>query len=300
MLNAAGVPVAAAVYGPSQSGKSLFLGHVLMPREPQYSPLGRDEALGEPAYYPGLSFTQDLNPQCGSMEATALVTRFTTKDRVPQDVLPPYPVMAYALTRADWLRVLGRGFQAECRWSSPNRWTPDNLEAVLIELAADSRTRGDRVDRQWRMDLSDAYDHMKRHDEQRFLSNGAEFGGLLTRYPLSETGYTEMAARLLWDGWSTLTSLFSLVLDFLNVHVRRDRAALISARAFWRTGPPYDSSSTVNGLPVTPTPTRVTSPRLTGATFSWSSATAGPCWIIFRCKAGRSISLSFRRPCLSW
>src|SRR5271157_5689516 len=40
LLSAAGVPVAAAVYGPSQSGKSLFLGHVLTPREPQYSPLG--------------------------------------------------------------------------------------------------------------------------------------------------------------------------------------------------------------------------------------------------------------------
>ncbi len=225
LLSAAGVPVAAAVYGPSQSGKSLFLGHVLTPREPLYSPLGRDEGLGEPAYYPGLSFTQDLNPQCGSMEATALVTRFTTKDRVPQDVLSPYPVMAYALTRADWLRVLGRGFQAECRWSSPNRWSPDNLEAVLVELTADSRTRGDRVDRQWRMDISDTYDHMKRHDEQRFLSNGAEFGGLLTRYPLSEAGYTEIASRLLWDGWSTLTSLFSRVLEFLNVQVRRDRVA---------------------------------------------------------------------------
>ena len=91
------------------------MGQVLKPHSEDYSPLGRDEQLGEPAYYKNLSFDNDLNPQCGSNEATALVTRFTTKDRIGAGVSPEYPVMVRALTRAEWLRVLARGFHVECK-----------------------------------------------------------------------------------------------------------------------------------------------------------------------------------------
>src|SRR5579872_66202 len=87
------VPAAAAVYGPSQVGKSLFVGRVLEPQDPQISPLGLDEGRGPPAYYPGLSFELDVNPRCASQEATAIVTRFTTKDRFDPSVHPDYPVL---------------------------------------------------------------------------------------------------------------------------------------------------------------------------------------------------------------
>src|SRR5439155_8468907 len=69
LFSSAKVPVAAAVYGPSQVGKSLFVGRVLQPSSDDYSPLGRDEQNGEPAYYQHLSFDDDLNPQSGSNEA---------------------------------------------------------------------------------------------------------------------------------------------------------------------------------------------------------------------------------------
>ena len=115
LFTSAKVPVAAAVYGPSQVGKSLFMGKVLKPHSEAYSPLGRDEQHGPPAYYKDLSFDNDLNPQSGSNEATALVTRFTTKDRIVAGVSPEYPVMVRALTRAEWLRVLARGFHVECK-----------------------------------------------------------------------------------------------------------------------------------------------------------------------------------------
>ena len=82
LYTSATVPVAAAVYGPSQVGKSLCVGQVLKPHREDYCPIGGDETLGEPAYYKNLSFDNDLIPQCGSNEATALVTRFTTKDRI--------------------------------------------------------------------------------------------------------------------------------------------------------------------------------------------------------------------------
>ena len=45
LYSSAKVPVAAAVYGPSQVGKSLFVGRVLVPSSDDYSPLGRDEQL---------------------------------------------------------------------------------------------------------------------------------------------------------------------------------------------------------------------------------------------------------------
>ncbi len=44
------VPVAAAAYGASQVGKSLFMGQVLRPQSENYCPIGGDETLGEPAY----------------------------------------------------------------------------------------------------------------------------------------------------------------------------------------------------------------------------------------------------------
>ena len=88
LYTSAKVPVAAAAYGASQVGKSLFMGQVLRPVSGDYCPIGGDETLGEPAYYKNLSFDNDLNPQCGSQEATALVTRFTTKDRIGAGVYP--------------------------------------------------------------------------------------------------------------------------------------------------------------------------------------------------------------------
>ncbi len=96
LYSSAKVPVAAAVYGPSQVGKSLFVGRVLQASSDDYSPLGRDEQNGPPAYFQFLSFDTDLNPQSGSNEATALVTRFTTKDRIAANMSPEYPVMVRA------------------------------------------------------------------------------------------------------------------------------------------------------------------------------------------------------------
>ena len=138
LYTSAKVPVAAAAYGASQVGKSLFMGQVLKPHSENYCPIGGDETLGEPAYYKNLSFDNDLNPQCGSQEATALVTRFTTKDRIGAGVSPDYPVMVRALTRVEWLRVLARGFHAECK--TPARtWQQGELEELFEDVAPPPR-----------------------------------------------------------------------------------------------------------------------------------------------------------------
>ncbi len=213
LYSSAKVPVAAAVYGPSQVGKSLFVGRVLLPSSDDYSPLGRDEQNGEPAYFQHLSFDNDLNPQSGSNEATALVTRFTTKDRIAASTAPEFPVMVRALTRAQWLRVLARGFNVEC--ATPERnWTQEQLEDLFEECGR--RYTHNVVDRKWRMDLLDAYAYMRTCDRRGFQSSEAVVNGLLTRYPMSEDGYIAVAANLFWDNWASLTQLFMRINSFLT------------------------------------------------------------------------------------
>ena len=212
LFTSAKVPVAAAVYGPSQVGKSLFMGQVLKPHSEAFSPLGRDEQHGEPAYYKDLSFDTDLNPQSGSNEATALVTRFTTKDRIAASVSPEFPVMVRALTRAEWLRVLARGFHVECK--TPDRsWQQAQVEELFEELSRNHPGR--EVDRKWRMDLLDAFSYMRNVDRRGFPAKEAVLSGLISRYPLSEEGYQAAAAALFWDNWQSLTNLFIRISGFL-------------------------------------------------------------------------------------
>lgn len=213
LYTSAKAPVAAAVYGPSQVGKSLFIGQVLKPQSESYCPIGGDETLGEPAYYKNLSFDNDLNPQCGSQEATALVTRFTTQDRMGTIASPEYPVKVRALTRAEWLRVLARGFHAECKTPAAT-WQQAELETLFENLSRGHA--GVEVDRKWRMDLLDAYSYMRNVDRRGFQAKEAIFNGLLSRYALTEDGYVAVAASLFWDNWPSLTNLFLRVNDLLR------------------------------------------------------------------------------------
>jgi len=213
LYTSAKVPVAAAAYGASQVGKSLFMGQVLRPHSEAYCPIGADENYGEPAYYKELSFDNDLNPQCGSQEATALVTRFTTKDRIGASVSPDYPVMVRALTRVEWLRVLARGFHAECK--GPARtWQQSELEQLFDEL--NQKHSAHEVDRKWRMDLLDAFSYMRNVDRRGFQAKEAVLNGLLSRYPLTDDGYVAVAAALFWDNWPSLTGLFVHIAGFLK------------------------------------------------------------------------------------
>ena len=207
------VPVAAAAYGASQVGKSLFMGQVLRPHSENYCPIGGDETLGEPAYYKNLSFDNDLNPQCGSQEATALVTRFTTKDRIGAGVSPNYPVMIRALTRAEWIRVLARGFHAECKTPAIT-WQQGELEDLFEDLSRNYPNS--EVDRKWRMDILDAFSYMRAVDRRGFQATEAVLNGLLSRYPLTEEGYVATVSALFWDNWESLTTLFIRIASFLK------------------------------------------------------------------------------------
>lgn len=228
MFRSSKVPVAAAVYGPSQVGKSLFVGRVLQPQDPNYSPLGRDENAGSPAYYPHLSFDLDLNPRCGQAEATALVSRFTTKDRFDEDAgkLKNYAVLVRGLSRSEWLRVLARGFCSEC--AVPDKkfeWHDRELEDLFIRVAG--YAVADAIDREWRMDLLDVYSYLKRLVPSRYKADEGFFNGLLSRYALSPAGYTELAAALCWWSWPELTELFQRINTFLEKIRKHGRNGLL-------------------------------------------------------------------------
>ena len=210
LLRSSRMPVAAAVYGPSQVGKSLFIGQVMCPHDPARSPLGIEERALPPAYYPDLSFTDHLNP-VSNIEATALVTRFTTKDRLPTSGLAEYPVLVRSLCRADWLKVLARGTLAVGAGGS--RWDGVALE----KLFAEARTRGSGgEDRLWTLDLFDAYDYLHRYDEHRFAADPAQFYRLLTARSLADAGYVHVAAKLFWEQYPELTRLFERVCGLIK------------------------------------------------------------------------------------
>ncbi|HEV7283118.1 MAG TPA: virulence factor SrfC family protein [Pirellulaceae bacterium] len=216
------VPAAAAVYGASQTGKSLFVSRVVEPRTSDDSPLGPDDV--SEGYIRELSFERDVNPQCGSNEATALVTRFSVRDRMGDD-LPPvrYPVVARALTRAEWLKVLARGFASECESEGRGIWNEETLESLFQSIEREHPAQA--VDRQWRLDLSDAYADLHEIEPLRFRPEESFFSGLCSRYPLTGDGYVELAARLFWEGpkFPLLTEWFVKVANFLTFLASKQR-----------------------------------------------------------------------------
>ncbi len=205
-------PVAAAVYGPSQVGKSLLVGRILSPCDCRRSPLGRDERHGEPGYFTGLSFEVDLNPQNGSNEATALVTRFTTSDRLSSDTPPEFPVVARAMSRGQLLQVLARGFSIECAARYTDRDAPA-IERAIVELGR--RYPAAHVDEAWRSDLLDAYAAMQACDARRFEATEQSLATALAEQALTSEGYLALAALLFWDNWRSLTGLFLRIDEFL-------------------------------------------------------------------------------------
>lgn len=214
ILASARVPVAAGVYGMSQVGKSLLMGRVLAAEQAGQSTLGRDGiVVGDGPER--VSFHEDLNPRTVDFEATALVTRLTTKDRMPTGgAASSLPVMVRALTRAQWLSVLGRGFQMECA-EPTGTWTESAIEKCFIELAKDFGAA--QVDPAWRSDLLDTYSYLREEKPRLYDAKDEQFFGLLSRYPLNEQGCIRLAAHLFWDNWDKLTGLFDRVWQFLRV-----------------------------------------------------------------------------------
>ena len=124
-------PTSVAVYGASQSGKSLFVGRLLETKEENI--LGLDESATQK-----IDFLSDLNPR-DAVEATAVVTRFTLGENLIKAGLNhEHPVQAKILNRTDILKSLARGFKSECRVSREiDRDFVEQLRAVIRKYAAE-------------------------------------------------------------------------------------------------------------------------------------------------------------------
>ena len=212
LYTSAKVPVAAAAYGASQVGKSLFMGQVLKPAKRELLPHRRRRDPGRAGLLQEPLVRQRPEPAVRLQEATALVTRFTTKDRIGASV-SPIPVMVRALTGPN-----GCGCWPAA--STPNARRPP-APGSRANWRSCSRTciagiPGTEVDRKWRMDMLDAFSYMRNVDRRGFQATEAMLNGLLSRYPLTEDGYVAAAAALFWDNWQSLTDLFVRIANFLK------------------------------------------------------------------------------------
>ena len=216
LVTAASKPAAVSLYGPSQVGKSLFVSRVLEPFDEAFSPLGMSDR--DAGYVPELSFRNDLNPSAGENEATAIMTRFSTKDRISPPPPAKFPVKVRALSRGEWIKVLARGADAECHFENKEKlvWGEDELQSLFKKVSVDCGA--DHVDREWRFDLFDAYSYMREKQPRVFAAKEALFNSYLTEYPLDEAGYIQLAANLFWfgDRFPALTEWFSEVYAYLR------------------------------------------------------------------------------------
>ena len=71
--------------------------------------------------------------------------------------------MVRALTRAEWLRVMARGFHAESKRPRIT-WQQNELEDLFEDLF---RGIPRHVNRKWRMDILDAFSYMRERRSPR-------------------------------------------------------------------------------------------------------------------------------------
>ena len=219
---ASSVPVALAIYGASQCGKSLLVGRLIEPTEPWHSSLGLTD--GDPLA-DQLSFVHDLNPKLAT-EATAVVTRFTLSERSGiSEAFGSYPVRSRLFSTADILKALGRGFFTEC--AGATEWTESSIASLMQELAL--RYHCETPEPEWRADLLDAYDYLHtdiRH--HRLKADPMSFGHILVREPLTGDGYVKLACHLFWEDARPISLLFEKLWR-LRIDTFRDVDSLLMA-----------------------------------------------------------------------
>ena len=200
---AASVPVALALYGASQAGKSLFVGNLVRG-------LDGKTALGiRPGDTPPeLDFQRHLNPANG-LEATAVVTRFSFGERIdPPAELAHVRVRARLFSRCDLMKALGRGFYSECK--SEIIWTDQKLEQEIACLTSKKAKHNMSL----RADMVEAYRFLKHEMRQHnFQADAAALNRMLTQHVLTEAGYIELASKVFWEDWPAICGLFKELLD---------------------------------------------------------------------------------------
>ncbi|MBF0304850.1 MAG: hypothetical protein HQL41_04280 [Alphaproteobacteria bacterium] len=127
LARAARRSMSAAVFGPSQSGKSFLIGKFITP--------GSRTAMavfGQGADAEKLDFLTQVNPQ-GGKETTGLVTRFTLQNR---ETPPGFPVCLKLLREVDLVKILVNSFALDLSAISDDRQTLERpwLDALVDDL----------------------------------------------------------------------------------------------------------------------------------------------------------------------
>jgi hypothetical protein len=120
--------------------------------------------------------------------------------------------MVRALTRAQWLRVLARGFQVECVTPDKN-WTQEQLEDCSTSWPRGTRAPRSTAAGGWT--CSTPCLHADRRPP-RLPVQRVRAERPADRYPLTEDGYIAVAANMFWNNWPSLTSLFMRINNFLT------------------------------------------------------------------------------------
>lgn len=185
-----------AIYGASQSGKSLFVGRLLESGNKESVLLNSE-----------LDFLKDLNPQTG-VEATSVVTRFTIN---PTSNENNNTVIAKLLNRSDLLKAIARGFRGEFQFERVIR------EDDLLDFFKNLGTEVTEKDQSWCFDILDTFTYIKGDFDNNTLSfDSYILPALLRKYPLSHKQYVELCAYLFWGASVDFTSRFIELLEIIN------------------------------------------------------------------------------------
>jgi hypothetical protein len=203
LTQAAERPMAVAVFGPSQSGKS-YLISALARRgtEPVLARFGGER----------LDFVKDINPE-GGQEATGLITRFTLRPAAAPDGAP---VPLRLLSQADVIRILANTFLEDFDPAEVPLPAPEAVAQHLSRMAARAGAARDRFD-------ADEAEELREYVETEFRGHplaaalGAGFWPQATALApsLPPADRAELYAPL-WNGEAVFTEAARRLLSALS------------------------------------------------------------------------------------
>lgn len=204
LSEAARRPMAVAVFGPSQVGKSHLISVLARKGDALFA---RFDGMPEPVNY-----IEVINPDKGK-EATGLVSRFTLK---PVKAPPGYPVSLRLLSHSDIIKILANAYFYEGNPARYETWpTPEEIDAhvsAFLGAAGAEGAAGLTVDDIW--DIADYFQRYmpeseltKRLDD--FWEDAAE---IAPKLPIERLG---KLFSILWGGHDALTELYQTLVGGL-------------------------------------------------------------------------------------
>lgn len=147
--HAAERPMAVAVFGPSQSGKSYLISALARSGE---KPL--QARIGQTS----VDFLKEINPE-GGKESTGIVTRFSIRENALP--YPEAPVRTRLLDQIDLIKILGNTYLSDVDPAMTADLASDEIESLLAEAEANAQAQA--VDPLREADVFDLRDYFTRN-----------------------------------------------------------------------------------------------------------------------------------------